>query len=370
MKLTIDREALADVASRAMAVSDRHQIKPILASILLVVEPGCVVLTGTDLEAAVKTTIPISEDHAIATGTLTNKVLLSPRAVALLRNDSSETVMLGWGDTGLEIKTDITRFREGTVLPGDFPEVSGELESPTWKADVPSVALMTAIRRVSPAIGVAERRGAMDAICFDRDDSGRLAVVACDSRRFMRQEISADPPNYPVLVPGEWGRQIVATTRAAESVRVSADENAVLFQCGRTTLRLRLREGRYPCWRQLVPKAGRDAATVPCGTLLDRAKTMAAAAAERAPGLTPAIAFGIDKERIRLRLDGSATEAETEIPVASSATGQGLYDPAMLLPMLTALPPDATVGVSIEGRGMLAMATDDGWCGAIMGIDR
>ena len=59
MKFTVVREALLKPLQLAAGVVERRQTLPVLANVLLSLEPGELCITGTDLEVEIRGTLPL-----------------------------------------------------------------------------------------------------------------------------------------------------------------------------------------------------------------------------------------------------------------------------------------------------------------------
>ena len=370
MKLTINRSDFLAAAKRVFPAVPRATQKPVLLYVLVAIEADRLVLTATDLETSIRATMLLPPDNIDTRGTLTRKFLLSPRAIGLLQNDESKVVNLLLADNGLSITTDSARFEEATIAPGAFPEVNPHIDAPIWEAEMPGRELAEALRRASALSGgIDEARYALAAICLDRHSDVTLAVVASDGRVLSCQEITAPPPPGPILVPFDHCRQIAALIQETETVSVSASDNMIVLDAGSLQIMTRLREGRYPKWQDWLPSRNHQGVVVPCGTLLAHVNRMAVAIVEKDTSLTPAIRIVISNERITFAIDGSATEASSELPVASGEAGECLIHHTMLLPLLRALSPDETITLSMWERG-LHLSAESNWCGAACGIKR
>ncbi|HUW32102.1 MAG TPA: hypothetical protein VM223_10855 [Planctomycetota bacterium] len=361
MQLTIDRRALLTAAKRASRAVATRPMKPILENLLLTVEADHVLVTGTNLEVGIQTRIGISPDCIDATGPACRSCLLSRRLIGLLEADASDKVILTWSEQGVVVRTDDTSFTEGTVPPGEFPSVvSRPTEGVVWSTDTPELA--AGVRRVLFAAD-AGTRWTTDAVCFSKGLNGGPALIATNGRTLACQEIEGEPPEAMALVPVAAASHVVQLFGGA--VRIEATESTVFFSDDDTRIAARLCEGRFPKWQNYIPAKQREGTKVAAGTLLAHARRIAAAESDRGDGYTPSIKLTITKDAIKMALERSLTQAETEIPVTSEHTGEALFFPSTLLPALTALRPETVVAVSLEGN-MLLLSTDDGWRAIIM----
>ena len=369
MELTINRKSLLSAARQAtLAVPRKHGWgKPILKSLLLTAVTDCVFVTGTDLEVAIQVRIGISPECVVPTEPIAQSCLLSPRAIGVLEADTSETILLIWGDHHVSVRTDTTSFDEGTLLPGEFPSMAAP-KDPAWSADIPGMLLSAALSRVLLTVGVSEQ-WTIDAVCFCKSDGDLTAVVATNGRRLLCQELSITPPESNVLVPGHVSKLVTQLFSGDGLVRIEADENTIAFESHDTLFVARLREGRFPKWQKHMPARRNGCAEVQASLLASRTKQLAAAACEIEYGDTPRLKLVIGSEGIGMSLERSRTDAKTSIPVVSEHLGEACFFSDVLLPAFTALSPETVVTLSMEGD-VLFLRTDDGWRAIIYRVTR
>lgn len=376
MKATIDRAAFLLAAKLAASAAPKRTTKEVLFYVLAQLEPAehgnqRLVFTGTDLETSVTAGLLVPEDRIEPGGS--TKFLVSERVLGLLHNDDSELVEATWTDTGLGLVTDGVKFEEGTPPPDLFPEVGAAIEKPTWEEDVPGPALVTALRRVAASVDRLEHeRVVLKVVCFDGDENGNLALVASDGYRMACQSVGVAPPPAPLLLPGERVRQAIALASEAESVRITADADRISMECGEARMTARLREGRFPKWQNWAPPRSHSGAEVPVNVLVSHLRRMKEAELEFDPASRPGVRLELAKDRLSFELYKSSTKAQSQVPltgVPEWARGQAGLNVDLALPLLTPLPGDALVRLSVGGRVKVDLSMEDGWRGTVQGRD-
>jgi DNA polymerase-3 subunit beta len=120
-----------------------------------------------------------------------------------------------------------------------------------------------------------------------------------------------------------------------ERVRVSLGPNEALFQTGRATVSSRLVEGRYPAYRDVIPKKPAIKISLPAGPFHVAVRQAAVMADQE----SRKVMFGFAKGKLTLRAQGAeAGRSRVELPL--DYDGKGLevaFDPRLVTEMLRVL---------------------------------
>ena len=253
MKLSCGRQSLlSELQIVARAAATRGAI-PALSGVRLATVDSRVELTATDTEIALRSSLDAEVERP-------GVVLLPARLlVEILRALEGDFVSLEQKAETSEVTVSSQRatFSLRTLLADDFPRVPDGLGEEA--VELPAKAMSLTIERVAKAASRDETRPVLTGILMSVDDQG-LRMVATDSYRLSVKETPLEPDasqpfeaNVPARALQELSR--IAGETGAESVKVAARDNQVVFGVERMTLSSRLIDGQFPNYRQLLPDA-------------------------------------------------------------------------------------------------------------------
>ena len=244
MKIRTDREKLADVLGRAQRVVGSRVSYPVLQGLLCDASNGTLAVTGTDLEVTVRIEIETETEEpgkAIVPGRLFTQAVrnMPPGVVTLETGDGGELIIGG------ENPQPVYRLRQ---IGEEFPELSTEVGE---GADVEGEGLTEAIKQVGPAAASDVGRAVLTGVLFDATEE-RLRMVATDSYRLALRDLPAVGISATGLLPAR-GLKELPNTVGASTVQVSFTDREGLFVSPSGTLRMRLIEGQFPKYDEVIP---------------------------------------------------------------------------------------------------------------------
>lgn len=295
-----DTRSLLAAMNIAVGVVPKRSAKPVLASVLMTVDPeqgSC--LVATDLEYGVKVRlIGARADKAF-------RVLLNPnRALPILQRAESDSVEFSLTDDRLIVKGRGFKFELTTDDPDTYPALP---ETPAGgRHELAAADLRRMVRMTRFAADPGSTRYALSGCLLETspgggDGAGRLAMVATDGRRLARLEC-------PCVVTGGGGfagagktsvlplKILALLERSLDDddppVKVHCDQNSVTAEADRLTVWGRLVEGRFPDYTQAYPPPPRSRVTVKSGVLLGRVSLASVANSEESRGVAFTLADG------------------------------------------------------------------------------
>jgi len=259
VRIRAERDDLADVLSRAArAVSARSPL-PILQGLLVVVEGRRVHVTGTDLDVTVRTQLEVEvleEGRTVVPARLiTEAVRKLPAGAVVLEATGGEVELTGGGP----------RFRFREMPADDFPAVP---EAALQDAlEVEGDDFIQALGQVMVAASHDDARPVLTGVFFESHE-GALRLVATDSYRLALRDVPAVRSTVAALIPARALRELHRTI-AAKKLLVAVGSREASFGSDRGTLTVRLIEGTFPNYRQLLPAEYPNHLTVARDVLLD-----------------------------------------------------------------------------------------------------
>lgn len=249
MRIEAETKAFREAFSQAAAATPSQTPKDILKNVKVSSDgKGRVKMFGTSLEFGL-------ESHAEADATKGEILLPAARVKDWLSRVTAETLLIEGDANKLSFCCGLAEMKCGGIAPTDFPKMDeftakGEL---TVKGD----ALSEAIRRTQFAADETSTRYSLASICLDIE-KGNLAIVASDTRRLSVvplecPSIEGRPP--VALLPVKAARVLRSAIAAGDGdVTISIGDNRAAFNTGSAVVICRLVEGRFPRYREVIPR--------------------------------------------------------------------------------------------------------------------
>ncbi|MGI4875259.1 MAG: DNA polymerase III subunit beta [Janthinobacterium lividum] len=248
-KFLVSSSALLKALTPLAGVIVNNPVVPILENFLLVVEPGLLRLTASDLEVTLQTTVPV-EARAEFAVCLPARILLDTLK-ALPDQPVTFTV-------DLDEYTAVLRSVNGTYkIAGeradDFvkvPDVRGTV------LDVPGSVLKRAITHTVFAISGDELRPAMTGVLVERSFDF-LRFVSTDGHRLLRYTRTdvgtGERELARSIVPGKAWKTLGRLVASDALVHVAFGQSQACFTWDSFTLTTRLIDERYPDYENVIP---------------------------------------------------------------------------------------------------------------------
>lgn len=252
MNIVVIREKLKeglDIVSRASG--DGSQL-PILKNVLLETEKGKIKLVATNLEIA---TTCFVLGKVIEEGKITVPInLLS----SLLGAMQSERININTKDNNLEIKSDNYKGKLQGSPAEDFPIIPQikekkdfiEIESSILKEAFFQTVVATQFSEIRPELNNILVSFNIDSLVFAATDSFRLAERTIHDKQFK----TALRSEFSILLPVKTVNELLRILKETGSVKIYRDENQILFETEEWECISRLSEGRFPDYKQIIPK--------------------------------------------------------------------------------------------------------------------
>ena len=313
MKIRAERDDLADVFDRAnRGVSPRTTL-PILTGVLCEVAGSTLCVTGTDLEITVRTN---TEVDVIKEG---RTLVPAKLAAAAIRKMPAGAVTLSSSDGELEILGAGPKFTVRELPVDEFPQLP-EVDQ-TKAVEVNGDSLAAAIAQVTIAAATDAARPILTAVLIENDDDG-LRLVATDSYRLSMRKLKGISLPTTGLVPARGLRELVRTVGASK-VSVSIPDREAVFASDRGLLTLRLIEGVFPNYRQLLPSSYPNQVIVKKEALMDALGRAALVAEDHIPVRLRVTENGIEITATRQdvggeteQINGAFTGEDNEVTIA------------------------------------------------------
>ena len=273
MRIRAERDDLADVFGRASRAVGVKSALPILQGVLCETVGGVLRVTGTDLEMTARVATPV---EVLEPGSVVLPARLSTEAIRKL---PSGVVTISSFDAEVEILGKGPRFSLREMSAADFPQ----LAEPDFSGavDVPGDDLTAAVAQVAVAASSDAARPVLTGVLLEPADSG-VRMVATDSYRLAVRDLDGVALESSGLVPARGLREIGKTV-ASGKVQISISAREASFGSDRGSLNLRLVEGTFPNYRQLLPDVYPNKVTLERDALLEALGRASLVAEEHIP---------------------------------------------------------------------------------------
>ncbi|HEV2402942.1 MAG TPA: DNA polymerase III subunit beta [Candidatus Saccharimonadales bacterium] len=311
MKLQVTQENLNKALGTVARVANTRGTLPVLSNVLLRTAGGRLSVTATNLDIAITHHIgsKISEEGAI-----TVPARLMQEFIGSL---PPGVINLSLDDYRLHVEAEQYQSVINGVSADEFPVMPAITSGTAWK--VPASELRKGLSQVIMAASADEARPILTGVLLHTVDN-KLYIVATDSYRLAEKQLSSMRQAVHLLVPSSAMQDLLRIVGDFdEEVRVTHDEQQILFQVGDVELVARLIEGAYPDYRQLIPKEFETTAQLSKADLLNVTKVSSLFARESAGSIT--IHIDGDAQQLSIRSVASQLGENTATAPAKVSGG-------------------------------------------------
>lgn len=369
MELTIQQGDLAFAVGKAFASVSAKSPMPLLSCLLIEAEKGGLRVTGTDLELTTAVTVPC------VTKSVGRAAVSARHFHEVVRKIPRGTLTIAMAGEQLEV-----RYGDGkgwSRFPvqdaSEFPRVP-DLKAET-RITIEGDALSRLVARTSYAASTDASRPQLGGVLMHGSDQ-QVVLVSTDGHRLARagRKGAYTLGKDGIIVPS---RGLSAISRTAEeatspvTLEIAGARNQASFttQVGeyKVQILVRLLQGPYPNYEQVIPKTNPRAVTLRREDLLEAVDIVAS----HADNVTRQVRFSLRGDKLGV---ASATELGAgEHEVATDYQGEDLdigYNATYLIEMLKSIPTErvtlrlgSALGAGIvEPVGALTQTDEDLLC--------
>jgi DNA polymerase-3 subunit beta len=316
MKLTIEKPALHRGLSRLQAVVERRHSMPILANVLLNAQhsgkPSQLELVATDLEVGVR---DVQDAQVEEAGGIT---VSARKFFDIVRELPDEPVSLVVEpDAFLQIRSGRIHFSLAGTAAEEYPKLPAF--SPDRLVSFSASILSTMIERTMYAASLDETRYNLNGVYFEvLPETQKIRMVATDGHRLalVDRAIGADVEGLlsDVIIPRKGLAELkrLVDEEDADQVEIGFEGNSGLARKNSVTLVMRLIEGKFPTYQQVIPANAEHQLTLASEPVIRAIRRVALLSVERSHAVKLELGKGL------LRLSSSNPDlgqAEEELDV-------------------------------------------------------
>jgi DNA polymerase III subunit beta len=285
MKFSIAKSEFQRGLGRIQSIVEKRNTMPILANVLLEVsgkgKDGSLELAATDLEVGIRSTHPCDAASA-------GSVTASARKLhEIIRELPDEPVHLEVSSNAyLSIRCARAEFTLAGTTADEYPSLSSF--APDKLVRVQAAVLSEMIERTMYAASTDETRYNLNGVFIERiEDTGKLRMVATDGHRlaYVDRALGDDVEALGggVIIPRKGLAELkrLVDEEDADEVELGFEGNNGLARKGSVTLMMRLIEGEFPNYRQVIPHERTHQLVLPAETLMHALRRVALLSAER-----------------------------------------------------------------------------------------
>lgn len=308
MNFSISKERFSHLLYLANSIVERRNTMPILANVKIVAEDGKISVSATDLEVSL---IGEAECSVKSPGMVTVDARMLHDIIRELP-DELITVQLGKA-LRIEIQCGKSEFRINGMAADEFPSVAGTMLRKPVSVDARMFYEM--FDKTAFAVSTDETRYNINGVLVEtvKDPETKkqmIRFVATDGHRLAMIDRNADgfSIDHPVIIPRKGLQEIKKVLEGNDgAANVEVTEGFFTVQSGKVTIGVRLVDGQFPDYRQVLPTE--------CKSVVVTDRTELLAAVKRVSLVTT------DKTKaVRCRLEGSTLTVSSSSPEYGEAT--------------------------------------------------
>ena len=330
MEFSVGKEDLRQCLYLVQGVVERRSSLPMLSHVLIESNAtgeneNVISLGATDLEIGIRQQC---QAEVKASGSMTAD---AQKLYEIIRELPSGPIRLRSSGNGwVDVTSGKSRFRIASLDPKEFPTITGQKEKQEESSSsapfisLPGPTLREMIEKTLFATSPDETRLNLSGVYLETEKEGKVRMVASDGHRLSLIEREVDTPALPdwpsVILPK---KGLVETRKLLEksegTIDVSVNDSVVNLKKETTELFMRLIEGDFPDYQQVVPKEHAHRIEFPRDELLSALRRILILTTERSRG----IKLQFEKDKIEVSVNTPDVGEGTE-EIAASYAGDGL----------------------------------------------
>ena len=296
MKITVNKNEVYKLISKAQNIIEKRNTMPVLTNVLLSAEKDGLTLYATDLEVSVKAFCPV---NVIKPG----KAVVSAKNLfdILKELPEGEIALEKLENNSLTIEQGKAYFHINGISPDEFP-VFPTVETDSFTGFSPNT-IKEMIEKTIYSVSTDESRYHLNGVLFESEgaDASMLRMVATDGHRLSlvdRNFLEGPSQLFKdgIIVPRKGLNEIRKTIDSLENdenVDIAVEGAQLIVRTKDTLLMIRLIEGKYPNYKQLLPKNLDLHAIIDRDKLISSLKRVSLVSNQKSKGVTFSFSKGV-----------------------------------------------------------------------------
>ena len=280
MEVKINRRQLVDGLTLVQGVVEKRTTMPILTHVLIEAEGKEIILKATDMELGLlwRNNAEVKKPG--------KAVVPAKGFFDIVRELPSDMVELSLSSEGwMEIKSGKSKFKIVGLKPEEFPPLPKREDGKSFSLSADTLNNM--IDATSFAMSSDEARYQLNGTHWEAIDE-KLSFAATDGHRLsiINGSATGNLSFKPVIVPRKGMLELKRLSdKTSEDIQIWVGDKYTAVNVGGTILIIRLVEGKFPPYNQVVPKNQKRVAIINRGEFIAALKRMITLSADRSLGV-------------------------------------------------------------------------------------
>lgn len=248
MEISVTQENLSKALSTVARVASSKTQLPILSNILLKTDENRLFVAATNLEIATTQYVGIK---LIKPGSITIPARLITEFISNLPKESISLKVVG---NNLHVKSENYSSIINGSIADDFPELPTINEKHSIKYSINTEDFKKAVSQTIITTSSDTTRPVLTGVYWHSFDK-QLILAATDGYRLSEKKLVETKSDISAIIPTQTLQEVLRNiTEETEEIDVLFDDIQVLFKVNNTEIISRLIDGKFPDYKQLVPK--------------------------------------------------------------------------------------------------------------------
>lgn len=310
MELTVTQENLNKALNIVGRVASSKSQLPILSNILLRTDNNRLLVAATNLEIA-------TTQHIGAKVVKQGAITIPARLLTdFISNIPKGSVSLKLKNNNLEIESGDFKSTINGVVADEFPELPTINEDTSVHQTMPAIDFKKSVAKTVIAASNDSTRPALTGVYWHSHEKN-VYITATDGYRLAETKIASKDLNISAIIPATTLQEVLRTIDdESKEIDILFDDTQVRFLVGETEIISRLIDGKYPDYRQLLPKSNTTKIDINRDDFLRITKLAGLFAKES--GSSGGVTLTANKEKSNLSIHSIASQLGENTSVASA----------------------------------------------------
>jgi DNA polymerase-3 subunit beta len=344
MKITLGSEDFLRILARTQGVVEKRHSMAILTNLLIEAGNDQISITATDLEVSLKQSCPAKVAEGGAATVSARKIFEIVR-----ETNSDEIAVHTTKNLGISVSYGRSKFKLMGIDPADHPGMPANESKPVAKFEIETSQLAEMISKTIFAVSTDDARSNLAGVHVDQaDEKGHLRFVSTDGHRLamIDRKVKGTLPTSGVILPRK-GLVELSKLLSEEtgSVAITIYEREAVAEAGGCLLSMRLVEGAFPDYNQVVPKETPNVVQIDRDALLHSVRRASLLSSDRAHG----VRFRFSQDKLEITASNpDLGEAEEEMEVSYHGKELDIgFNARYLLDVLAILPENSQLEMGL-----------------------